>query len=124
MTTTFAVAAVLLAMLGVYGVLSYLITQRNRELGVRIALGATRFDVQQLVLGDAARLVGVGLILGVGAASGSGRLLKGMLFGITATDPTTYLTVVCAIGVTAFVACEIPALRATRMDPVQALRSE
>jgi ABC-type antimicrobial peptide transport system permease subunit len=114
----------LVAVLGVYGVLSYLVAQRSREFGVRIALGAQRSDVQRLVLGEAARLVFVGLALGVGAALAMSRVLDGMLFGIKSTDPTTYLTVVAALALSALAACEVPAIRATRVDPVQSIREE
>ena len=81
-------------------------------------------DVQRLVLGDAARMVAVGLMLGVGTALAVRHVLNGMLFGVTSTDSTTYVAVACAVALTAFAACEVPAMRATRVDPVQALRSE
>jgi putative ABC transport system permease protein len=101
--------------------LSYLVAQRSREFGVRMALGARWSDVQRLVLGEAARLVVVGLALGVGVALAMSRVLNGMLFGIKSTDPATYLSVA---SVLALAACEVPALRATRVDPVRALRAE
>ena len=88
---------------------------------MRMALGARWSDVQRLVLGEAARLVVVGLALGVGVALAMSRVLNGMLFGIKSTDPATYLSVA---SVLALAACEVPALRATRVDPVRALRAE
>jgi putative ABC transport system permease protein len=124
LTGAFAFAAMSLAVLGIYGVLSYLVAQRYREIGVRMALGATRSDVQRLILREAARLVSVGLSVGIVASLAMSQILNGLLFGISSTDPTTYAAVAFIIVLTAFVASEIPAIRATRVDPVHALRSE
>jgi hypothetical protein len=124
LTMSFAVAALLVAVLGIYGVLSYLVAQRSQEFGVRIALGAKRSDVQRLVLGEAARLVFMGLALGVGAALALSRVLNGMLFGIEPTDPATYVAVTLLLAAAALAACAVPAIRATQVDPAQALRAE
>lgn len=123
-TVAFAGAALLVAVLGVYGVLSYLVTQRSQEFGVRIALGAQWSDIQRLVLGEAGRLVVAGLGMGIGLTLAGKRVLEGMLFGITSTDPATYLGVSALLAVVAFVACQAPAIRAARLDPVQTLRAE
>lgn len=124
LTALFAGAAMLLAVLGVYGVLSYLVAQRHHEFGVRMALGAQAGDVWRLVLKESARLVGAGLVLGSTAAFVMSRVLSGMLFGIRPTDPATYIAVATALALAAFVACQVPALRATRADPVTALRAD
>lgn len=123
-TGGFAAAAMLVAILGLYGVLSYLVTQRSQEFGVRIALGAHWRDIQRLVLGEAARLVVLGLVLGVGLALAGSRALEGTLFGIRATDPATYLGVSALLAIVAVVACQVPAIRAARVDPVRTLRAE
>jgi predicted permease len=124
LTTCFAGAAMLVAILGIYGVLSYVVAQRRREFGVRIALGAQCSDIQRLVLGEAGRLLIVGLALGVSAALAMSRLLNGVVFGITSTDPTTYAMVATLLALAALAACEVPALRASRVDPAQTLRAE
>jgi putative ABC transport system permease protein len=124
LTVGFAGAAMLVAILGVYGVLSYLVTQRSQEFGVRIALGAQWTNIQRLVLGEAGRLVVLGLASGIGLTLTGKRVLEGMLFGIESTDPTTYLGVSALIAVVAFLACQAPAIRATRLDPVRMLRAE
>ena len=124
LTLCFAGAAMLVAILGIYGVLSYVVAQRRREFGVRIALGAQWSDVQRLVLGEAGRLLLVGMALGVGAALALSRLLNGVLFGIKSTDPMTYAIVATILALASLAACEVPALRATRVDPAQALRAE
>ena len=124
LTAGFAAAALLVAILGVYGVLSYLVAQRSQEFGVRIALGAQWTDIQRLVLGEAGRLLVMGLTIGIGLTLAGKRLLEGMLFGIRATDPLTYLGVSVLIAVVALLACQAPAIRASRLDPVRTLRAE
>jgi ABC-type antimicrobial peptide transport system permease subunit len=124
LTVSFAAAAMLVAILGVYGVLSYLVTQRSQEFGVRIALGAHWMDIQRLVLGEAGRLVGLGLAMGIGLTLAGTRVLEGMLFGIRSTDPATYLGVSALLAVVALLACQAPAIRAARVDPVRTLRAE
>jgi len=120
----FAGVAVLLAALGAYGLLSYAVRQRTREMGIRLALGAQRRDVLGLVLRDGMRLAAIGSLLGLGGALFLGRLLSGMLYGVAATDPGTYLAVTALILLVALLACFIPARRATRVEPTVALRSE
>jgi putative ABC transport system permease protein len=122
--SAFAGSALLLAVIGIYGVMSYVVTLRTQEMGVRMALGARPGDIARLVLGQGARLVVTGLALGlVGAVLLTG-LLRTMLFGITPTDPVTYAMVAGVLALTAVAACQIPVWRATRVDPLTALRSE
>ena len=120
----FAGIALLLASVGIYGVLSYLVGQRTQEIGVRMALGAQRFDVLRLVLNDGARMTLVGLGIGVIAALGLTRLLSHMLFGINPTDPVTFFGVAMLLCTIALLACYVPAHRAMRVDPTVALRYE
>jgi putative ABC transport system permease protein len=122
--STFAGSALLLAVIGIYGVMSYVVTLRTQELGVRVALGAKPRDIARLVLGQGARLVVIGLVLGLIGAALLTRLLSTMLFGIAPTDPVTYALVAGVLALTAVAACQIPAWRATRVDPLTALRSE
>ena len=124
LTGFFAAAAVLLALLGVYGVLSYLVEQRRHEFGVRMALGARPRDVGGLVMREAARLVALGVTIGVGASLLLTRGLKGMLFGVPPTDALTYVVVIAALGVCGLVAGQIPAAAATRVSPMRALHDE
>jgi len=121
---TFAGIALLLASVGIYGVLSYLVGQRTQEIGVRMALGAQRFDVLRLVLGDGARMTFVGLGIGVIAALALTRLISSMLFGIKPTDPLTFFAVALLLCGIALLACYVPAHRAMRVDPTVALRYE
>src|SRR6185295_18875873 len=120
----FALAAVLLGALGIYGIVGYSVAQRTREFGIRMALGARRADVVRLVLGQGARLALLGLSLGLLGALGTARLIAGLLFGISPADPGTLLATLLLIFGVALLACYIPARRAARVDPMVALRYE
>jgi putative ABC transport system permease protein len=124
MLSVFASLALLLAGIGIYGVLSYAVGQRTKEIGVRMALGAQRFDVLRMVLRDGARLVAVGVLIGVGAALWLTRLMANMLFGVKPTDPATFAAVAAVLAAIALLACYVPAHRAMRVDPIEALRHE
>jgi predicted permease len=120
----FAAAAVLLAAIGIYGVLAHGVSQRTREIGLRLALGAARADVLRMVVRQALVLALTGLIIGLAMAVAFGRALQSLLFGITPADVPTYLAVVVGLGIVAVVASIVPALRAARIDPITALRTE
>ena len=120
----FAAIALVLAMVGVHGVLSYTVAQRTREIGIRMALGADRESVRGLVLGQGVRLVLVGLGIGVAGALATARLLSTLLYGVSPSDPATLGAVALGLGAVALVASWMPARRAARVDPVAALRAE
>jgi len=120
----FAVVGLLLAAIGLYGVISYAVTERTHELGVRIALGADRADVVRLVLGEALMMAGAGIALGLAGAWATTRLMQGLLFGVSSTDAVTYAGISALLLVTALVASYLPVRRATRVDPMVALRYE
>jgi putative ABC transport system permease protein len=121
---TFAVLALLLAMAGIYGVMSYIVAQRTSELGLRLALGAAGRDVIGLVLLRAAILAAAGLAIGAGLSLALSRLIGSMLFGLKATDPSTYAWVLFSMAGIAILAAAGPAWRASRIDPMVALREE
>ena len=120
----FSGVALLLTLVGVYGVMAYSIAQRTSEIGVRVALGAGRGDVLRLVLGRGLGLVGVGIVIGSVLALAATRLLRTLLFGVTATDPLTLVGVALLLIVTAMIAIYVPARRAIAIDPVTALKYE
>ena len=122
--TVFAAAALLLAALGIYGVVSYAVSRREREIGVRMALGAQAGDVLRMVLGEGLRLSAVGVLAGILAALALARLLAGFLYGVSPRDPLTYLVVAAGLIAAAAAATFLPARRATRVDPAVALRAE
>jgi len=122
--TLFAGAALILAAVGIYGVISYSVARRTREFGIRIALGAPRRTVLGLVLRDGLLLIGCGTAIGIGGALAATRLLSGFLFGVAPTDPVTFGAVALLLGVVAILGSYFPARRATRVDPLVALRAE
>ena len=119
-----AAVALLLGVVGIYGVISYIATQRTREIGIRMALGAAQRDVSALFLRHGLVLSAVGIGLGLAGAAGLTRLMASMLFGVSALDWVTYLTVSAGLAATALLASYLPAVRAARVDPSVALRFE
>ena len=120
----FASCASLLAAIGIYGVITFWVTQRTRELGIRSALGARQMDILRLVIGQAVIVVGAGIAIGLVAAFGLTRVMASLLFGVSATDPLTFALLGVALGVVALVASFIPARRAATVAPIIALRHD
>jgi len=120
----FAMLALLLAAVGIFGVLAYSVGQRAREFGIRVALGARSHDVLRLVLSGALKMTGAGVAIGLLAAALLTRLLGTLLFGVQPTDPATFAGTAALLGVCALLACALPAWRATRVDPALTLRQE
>jgi ABC-type antimicrobial peptide transport system permease subunit len=122
--TVYSGVALLLAAIGVYGVMSCAVAQRARELGVRLALGALPADVVRLVLASGLRLIGIGLVVGVSAALAASRLVEALLFQTSSRDPVVLAVIANGLAAAALIACLVPALRAARIDPMVALRAE
>jgi len=120
----FAALSLLLAAVGLYGVLSYLVTQRVSEIGIRIALGAQREQILRLILFDGLRPTLLGLILGLTSSAGATQLIRSMLYGTAPYDPPVIAAVILVLLSIASIACVFPAFRASRLDPMQALRAE
>jgi putative ABC transport system permease protein len=120
----FAAVSLALAAIGLFGVMAYLVSQRTREIGVRLALGATRDEVFRLILGRGLTLAVIGAIAGVGAALWLTRVMETLLFSVSRTDPATFITVPLVLIAVALLACYVPARRAMRVDPVVALRGD
>ena len=120
----FSLLALVLTAVGLFGVLAFSVARRTSEIGVRMALGARPADIFRLIVGNGMALVAIGLMIGAAGAAGAGRLLKGMLFGVKGFDPVAMTAVVLVLGAAAFLACYLPARRASRVDPMAALRSE
>jgi ABC-type antimicrobial peptide transport system permease subunit len=124
LVAVFAGTALVLAVAGIYGVMTYSVTQRRREIGVRVALGAQRGQVLRTILGEGMITTGTGIILGVIAAFALTRTIQSLLFGVTPTDPLTFAFVVGGLAAVAMLASYLPARRATNADPMEALRQE
>jgi putative ABC transport system permease protein len=122
--TLFAIVALVLASVGIYGVIAYSVAQRTKELGLRMALGAQRGDVFRMVLGRGMLIALAGIGIGLVGAFVLTRFLSGLLFGITPTDPVTFVLVSLSFSVVAFLAIYLPARRATKINPMEALRHE
>ncbi len=120
----FAGVALLLAAIGIYGVMSYSFSQRTHEVGIRIALGAQRLDILRMAVGEGMRIVVIGLGLGLAGAAIVTRFFRSMLFNVAPIDPLTFASVAAILAGVALFACYIPARRATRVDPLVALREE
>ena len=120
----FGGVGLLLAAIGIYGVLSYSVARRTREIGIRMALGAKIADIMRLIIGHGLWLVGVGGLLGMALALATGRVLRSYLFGVSSTDPATFIAVALLLAAVALLACWLPARRAARVNPMEALRNE
>jgi len=118
----FAISALALSVIGIYGVVAFGVARRTREIGIRIALGGTIRDVMRIIMVDGLRFVGIGIAIGLALAVALGRLVRTFLFGVSSLDPVAYAAVCVLFGAVAIVACYLPARRVTRVDPLVALR--
>jgi ABC-type antimicrobial peptide transport system permease subunit len=122
--TAFALVAIALSAIGIYGVVAYLVGQRAKELGIRIALGATPSRVVAMVVREGVTMVAVGIGVGLAGALALTQLMGALLFGVKATDPLTYVAVTITLGVVALIASSVPASRAAHVDPAIAMRAD
>jgi ABC-type antimicrobial peptide transport system permease subunit len=120
----FGLLALVLTAVGIYGVMAYTVGQRQHEIGIRLALGARRADILRLVMERGLRLTLTGISIGIVASVALTRLMKSLLYSVSATDPMTFMTIALLLGGVALLACWIPSRRATRVDPLLALRHE
>jgi ABC-type antimicrobial peptide transport system permease subunit len=120
----FGAVALALAAIGIYGIISYGVKRRTREIGIRMALGARPADVRRLVVGQGMRLAFAGLVIGIAGALAATRLMRGLLYGVSATDPTTFVSIALLLAAVAFLASWIPARRALASEPTAALRTD
>lgn len=120
----FAVAALALAAVGIYGVVAFSVTRRTQEIGIRVSLGAQRSNILRLVVGEGARMAAFGVVIGIAASLAITRLMSSLLFGVSATDPLTFVGVAALLSSVAPLASYLPARRAMRVDPMVALRYE
>ena len=120
----FALTALIVALMGVYGVVAYLVSQRTKEIGIRMALGAETSDVVRMIAGEGLKIIIVGAAVGVAGALALTRLLQSLLFGVSAADPTTFTAAFVLIVAAGLTACYLPARRAARIDPIAALREQ
>ena len=124
LTTIFAALAFVMSVVGLYSVLAYAVSQRTAEIGIRMALGAQAAQVVRLIMRGGLQLVAVGLALGLAAAAGAARLIQALLFDIRPLEPVVYATVAVTFAIVASLACLLPSLRASRIDPIIALRAD
>jgi putative ABC transport system permease protein len=119
----FGVLATLLAAVGIYGVMAYTVAQRTHEIGIRLAMGARSMDVLKMVLGDGTRLALIGVVIGILAAFALTRIIAGLLYGVSAVDPVTFVCIPVLLAIVTLLASYLPARRASRVDPIIALRN-
>jgi putative ABC transport system permease protein len=123
LVSCFSTAALLLSAIGLYGVLAYSVSKRSREIGIRVAVGADRRQIVRLVVSQGVRLLGIGLLIGIGGALVAGKSIESLLYGISPVDLLTLAAAIIVLGGTGLLACLLPAIRASRIDPIIVLKS-